>query len=405
MIRVRLMSLLVAISLSVGCSDDATSDVDQGIQNDHAVPSDQSITDQNSDQAADQPISDLGEGCGNGVIDGDEVCDKSSLDNQSCTTKGFDNGELKCNATCDGFDTSDCGICGDGNINPAGEQCDGTNLNNKGCADVGYTAGTLKCSDTCVYDKSSCTGPKMLTNILFIHHSVGANIVSGGLRSELNKYNSSNSTSFELWDQIAYGTDINDPSGQAIYEGGYNVPTDSYLSMVPEDWKNAWTSSSSQYQSFRDAVLAKHDIIAFKSCFFIVDQTEYNLLASSADLTTFKNHYLAMRTFFDSRPDKLFIVMGNPPTVANNTNATQASLARQFATWLCSDAYLSGHPNVKCYNLFDRLAIAEGQTNANTLDLSYAVDAWDPHLNATGSSHVATDFAVFLGDSAKNYIP
>ena len=35
-------------------------------------------------------------------------------------------------------------------------------------------------------------------------------------------------------------------------------------------------------------------------------------------------------------------------------DATEADNARAFANWLKSATYLSGHPNVVCFDLFDR---------------------------------------------------
>jgi hypothetical protein len=50
--------------------------------------------------------------CGNGVLDGDEACDGTELDGQSCGSLGFDGGSLSCSLDCT-FDTSEC-TCVDG---------------------------------------------------------------------------------------------------------------------------------------------------------------------------------------------------------------------------------------------------------------------------------------------------
>lgn len=46
-------------------------------------------------------------------------------------------------------------VCGDGVIGGT-EQCDGTNLNAQTCATKGFTGGTLKCT-SCLFDTSACT--------------------------------------------------------------------------------------------------------------------------------------------------------------------------------------------------------------------------------------------------------
>jgi hypothetical protein len=46
--------------------------------------------------------------CGNGVIEGTEVCDGASLGGQTCVTQGFDGGALTCEPSCAAFDTGSC---------------------------------------------------------------------------------------------------------------------------------------------------------------------------------------------------------------------------------------------------------------------------------------------------------
>ncbi len=46
--------------------------------------------------------------CGNDVVEGDEVCDGTDLDGETCASQGFDGGTLSCNANCDGFVTTSC---------------------------------------------------------------------------------------------------------------------------------------------------------------------------------------------------------------------------------------------------------------------------------------------------------
>lgn len=47
--------------------------------------------------------------CGNGVVDGAEVCDGTALGGATCASLGFVSGSLACTAGC-GFDTSGCGF-------------------------------------------------------------------------------------------------------------------------------------------------------------------------------------------------------------------------------------------------------------------------------------------------------
>ena len=90
--------------------------------------------------------------CGDGVAQTGEMCDGSDfgLSEKTCGSFGFNGGELLCNGTCDGFDTSYCvsSTCGN-NTAEAGETCDGLDLNGQSCESLGYEGGILACSADC----------------------------------------------------------------------------------------------------------------------------------------------------------------------------------------------------------------------------------------------------------------
>lgn len=98
--------------------------------------------------------------CGDGVKNGTDVCDGDDLGGQSCQTQGFSAGDLKCFPNCTGFDTSSCTgqiVCGNGMIE-GNEVCDGTQLNGETCESQGLGLGTLACKDDCSgYDTSGCS--------------------------------------------------------------------------------------------------------------------------------------------------------------------------------------------------------------------------------------------------------
>lgn len=348
------------------------------------------------------------ENCGNGKLDGNEDCDGALLGGKDCKSQGFDGGSLTCSANC-AFDTSGCTKCGDGTINQAIEECDGKDLGGKQCQDVGsYTGGLLKCSATCQYDKTGCTSGtgKTLSNMIFLHHSVGDGILSGGVRPALKAYNTANGTTFALWSHLVYDDwDIVDPNGNSTPNpGGYVAPRSQWLSATPVDWKNIWTGTQAKYKTYRDTLLKNHEVIIFKNCFFVIDENNYDLLKSPQDLTTFKNYYLQMRNVFDTRKDRLFVVVTIPPAgPPSNPSSKTPSLARQFANWLCSSTYLAGHPNVACWDLFDLLAIPAGQPNENTIKPAYWTSSGDFHPNATANKMLATEFASFLTKTASAY--
>ena len=100
--------------------------------------------------------------CGDGIINGDEVCEAGDLSGEDCSSQGFYDGDLACSPDCTSYDTSGCinepePYCGDGLVNN-GETCDGTDLQGTTCQSLGFYSGTLEClSDCSDYDRSSCT--------------------------------------------------------------------------------------------------------------------------------------------------------------------------------------------------------------------------------------------------------
>jgi Concanavalin A-like lectin/glucanases superfamily len=95
--------------------------------------------------------------CPNGVIDADEDCDGTNLNNQTCDTQGYYGTGLNCDSLCK-FDLSVCennGYCGNGSIETGEETCDGTNLNDQNCSTLGIGTGEVSC-DNCAFNTSSC---------------------------------------------------------------------------------------------------------------------------------------------------------------------------------------------------------------------------------------------------------
>jgi uncharacterized protein (TIGR02145 family) len=98
--------------------------------------------------------------CGDGVRNGPEACDGSDLGGETCAGLGYhDGGALACAADCT-LDVAACvgGPCGDGVVDP-GEACDGTDLGGQTCAGLGYHGGgDLACTDECTLEVSGCLG-------------------------------------------------------------------------------------------------------------------------------------------------------------------------------------------------------------------------------------------------------
>jgi hypothetical protein len=257
---------------------------------------------------------------------------------------------------------------------------------------LGSTPAQLDAMDL----ESSSIGP--LRKMFFLHHSTGWGIVSeGDVRGYIDNYNSAHSEHFEFWDQGYNGDGPRDQDGN-INGTLYDVPGDN--TDVEGLWY-LWTSTEADATACRNGFLADYEVIAFKSCF------PNSAIYDDERLNQYKTWYLEIRDALDAHPEKLFIVMSTPPLVPEDTNPEEAARARNFANWLKSGTYLSGHPNIVCFDLFDALAAPDtAETEANMLRPEYRLaEPHNSHPNPVGNAAVGPVFAQFFIDSALAYSP
>lgn len=222
--------------------------------------------------------------------------------------------------------------------------------------------------------------------LFFLHHSTGRALLEEGYaRDYLTSINTAKGTDLVLWDHDYNYIGLTDVEGDL--EGyNYSIPNDN---TDPVGLHELWTTSNSA----RDSLLSRYDVIAFKSCYPASDIT------SEAMLDQYKEWYLEMRAFFDSRPDKIFIVMSPPPRHRLATNIENADRARRFANWLVSPEYLAGHQNMVGFDFFDLCAQADdGSSNRNMLRYEYERSHYttDSHPNALANETNAPDFVDIL---------
>ena len=234
---------------------------------------------------------------------------------------------------------------------------------------------------------------QVLTDLFFLHHSVGAGLVEqGNMRATVDAYNSAHGAHFEFWDH-GYNSDGLRDAGGASTGTDYGVPGDN---TDPDGLSYLWTSANADAAACRNQIMAAHQVIAFKSCFTA------SAIADAAALNQYKTYYLGMRNYFDQHGEKVFVVVSPPPRHRLDTDSTQAGYARQFADWLKSTEYLSGHPNIVCFDLFNYLAHTD-----NMLKYEYESDhgSSDSHPNALANQTVGPLLATFLITSALNARP
>jgi hypothetical protein len=227
------------------------------------------------------------------------------------------------------------------------------------------------------------------TNLVFLHQSTGANLIrEGHMREQLA------GSGLQLWDQGYNYLGITDPQGNPA---GYSYSV-----------LNDLTDPTALEQIFRQreyalplntlSGLLQHEVIILKSCFDPTSRIE-----SDEQLEEYKAAYLEIRQRINEHPEKLFILLTQPPLNPAETDAGQAARARMLADWLISDEFKSGLANLYVFDLFDRLAAAPGSgPEANTLRPEYR-DGDDSHPNKRANEEIAPEVAAFIAQAVNEF--
>ena len=221
-------------------------------------------------------------------------------------------------------------------------------------------------------------------SIIFLHHSCGANLIAqGSVREQLTAL------------------------GYSFYDHGYNgdglVLADGTWTGrhfdVPDDNTNPDGFAAIFAQPLHDppdntfSHLMQYDVIVFKSCFPV------SLIDSDEQLAEYKAHYTSIRNRMDQHPDKLFIIVTQPPEIPNDTNPEAAARARAFTNWLAAPEFLAGHPNVVTFNFFDLLA----DPATNMLRTEYLTDDYDAHPNELANRTIGPIFSQFVDSTIRDH--
>jgi hypothetical protein len=220
------------------------------------------------------------------------------------------------------------------------------------------------------------------TNLVFLHQSTGANLIrEGHLREQLV------GSGLQLWDQGYNYLGITDPHGNpAGYS--YSVPNDL---TDPTGFAQVFRQREYNWPLNTLSGLLQHEVIILKSCFDPTSRIE-----SDEQLEEYKAAYLEIRQRIGQHPEKLFILLTQPPLNPAETDAGQAARARMLADWLMSDEFKGGLANLYVFDLFDQLAAAPGSgPEANTLRSEYR-DGADSHPNTRANEAIAPDVAAFI---------
>lgn len=235
--------------------------------------------------------------------------------------------------------------------------------------------------------------------VLWLHRSVGANIVRCGdmtMYDVLDSLNTVHGTDLELWHHFCGSSpywnryyDGNDdwvePNfGPAITEG---------LQMRPAHLKAIFCDDDSQYVAARDSI-DEFDLILFKS-------GNDNTIAYATERTAqWRDFYRTMKDsplFTD--PSRRIIIMGFPPLRRFRGGATQADAdsSRAFNQWLVEE-YVADRDNLFGFPLWDIMTGADNWLREEYEKVDYPNDS---HPNDYGSEVVGRFLMRFIHEVAR----
>jgi hypothetical protein len=222
------------------------------------------------------------------------------------------------------------------------------------------------------------------SRIIFLHHSVGANLIQqGGVRQSLTDLG------YEFYDHGYNGDGLTLADGTPAGRD-FGVPDDN---TNPDGFADIFAQPLDDPPDNTFSYLMQYDVIAFKSCYPVSN------VQSDDQLAEYKAHYLSIRARMDDYPNKIFIVVTPPPEILADSDPQAAARARDFAEWLASGEYLDGHTNVFTFDFFDLMA----DPATNMLRADYQSDEFDAHPNELANQTVGPLFVDFIDQSVRTY--
>jgi len=214
------------------------------------------------------------------------------------------------------------------------------------------------------------------------------------MRDSIADWNARRGTNVELWDHD-YGEGhpvwgLSDADGVNL---GYSYGDEFNNTIQVAGYRELFCTVNAA----RDSLLRNHDIIAFKPGY----ESVWLYLNDDAELEAAKADYRQMRDVFDGFPDKIFVIVTQPPIHRNAPYLdARVDRARALANYVKSEAFLASSPNVFCFDLFDLLARPDDPDDPyrNCLRYEYELnhDNSDPHPNEYAGEVIGPVFAAFL---------
>ena len=286
-------------------------------------------------------------------------------------------------------------------------------------------------SSRCLY-AAHITPPASAVKLIFIHHSTGGNWLAdsntdqpyGGLGSALMSNNYFVSATNYGWGPESIGDSTDIPNWPDWFTGANSAAILSAL--YGENDQNVGDFGS--WPRLATDPGGENQIIMFKSCFpnsdlfGNPDDPPASEISGQYTVSNAKAVYNNLLTYFQTRQDKLFIVIAAPPENRNDyasdyqTPDHRAANARAFNNWLIKD-WLKGyaHNNVAVFDYYNVLTAADNHhrwyngavqhvINTNYNFPAYPTGEWDSHPNTTGQLKATAEFVPLLNYNYNRFI-
>ena len=258
----------------------------------------------------------------------------------------------------------------------------GLNLRGFGRATLDLISAVTKSNTV----KQSSTGD--YRNVVWLHHSVGNNLIEQGDVRELFT-----AAGYQFWDQGYNWQQLRDPNGRTTGYA-YTVPDDN---TDPDGLARIFSQPAYDLPLNTLSGLLQHEVIVYKSCF------PASAIGTAEDLEKSKAYYRQMLGTIDQQPDKVFILLTQPPLIPRETNPDQAARARALANWIMSDEFKQGRANLFTFDLFGLLA--EDKATApdyNMLRAAYRTDV-DSHPTEVANRAIAPQLVQFVTQTIEQF--
>jgi hypothetical protein len=225
--------------------------------------------------------------------------------------------------------------------------------------------------------------PMKQSNILFLHHSTGANIWYGEQSGYIAiiKRKISNKSAVTSWFK-SYNKENN--TDHKITEQAFPKKTPYGWKNYPFDYYNIWVKNAGnvpyQEEPTLEMLTKDYDVIMWKHCYPVgnikADTGNPDINSEEKTLANYMLQYDALKTKMREFPDTKFIVWTGAALVKSWTDEEQAKRTRQFFDWVRSEWDEPGD-NIYLWDLYE--LETEGGLYLNE---AYAMSPNNPHPNS-----------------------